>query len=250
MASQQVQEVTQQAVSANDMAAQQAMLAAQMRMGMQQMRAQMLQVASQEPDAIAQQMQQEQAQAQAQQLQTELQPPAAMPGEAPQGGVLPTSPGEAVREVQQADRAQMTAQEQAAQAQQAAQGAEAKMAEVHALDVAAPLIGAAMGAYKPIATAREGEAGLERRRQQVSELEGKGGFANAMNLAKAKAGLAMSEVNVKHPVMSALAGAASGAMAGYGAGQAVQGAMKDYGSLRSAAQEAMQHLAIGKKHGI
>jgi hypothetical protein len=218
MASQQVQQVTQQAVQANDAAAQQAMLAAQMRMGMQQMRAQMLQVASQEPDVIAQQVQQQQAQAQAQQLQTELQPPAVAPEEAAaqQGAAaLPTSPSKAVEEVQQADRAQMNAQEQATQAEQATQGAGAKMASV--MDIAVPVLGAALGAHKPISDARAGEEGIERRRQAIAKLKEKGGFLNAMREARAKAGLGMAEVAVKHPILSSLAGAASGAVAGKGA---------------------------------
>ena len=210
----QVQQSTQQAVQANDMAMQQSQQAAQMRMGMQQMRAQMLQVASQEPDAIASQMQQEQAQAQAQQLSTELQPPAeGQPA-------IPATPQKAEKEAVEAEKAQGQANQQAQQASQAAAGAQEKMGSAAGLmPFAAPALGAAVGAAGPLALASRGEEGLNKQRAGIQDLEGRGGFVNAMRLARAKAGLASSELATKHPVGAALMGAATGAVAGHKMGK-------------------------------
>jgi len=233
MAGQQIQQATQQAVQANDEALRQTQQAANMRMGMQQMRAQMLQVASQEPDAIATQMQQEQAQAQAQQLASELQPPpeAGMEGPPP----VPATPQKAEEEAVQAEKAQQEAQQQAMQAEQAAQGAQMKMGS--AWDYAAPAVGALLGAGGSIQQTMQGEEGLAKRREAIQALEGKGGFANAMRMAKAKAGLAGAEMAVSNPIGSALMGAAGGgaiggAFRGAQMGKKTQSLLKDIANSR------------------
>lgn len=214
-------------LSATDEALRNAQLAAQMRMAYQQLRSQMMDVASQDPAAgLADQLK----------GMTGMQDPMASMGAPPTAGPpspemgpagqapgAPAAPGAAPPEGETgANNANADGKEPLMQSAAPTGKNDIKQAN-------ARLMGAAIGAgIGGLGTAVESQLGTEDLRKRVHTLEGRegGGFVNALNIAQAKARLALSEAAEQHPVSATLAGSLIGAGIGAGAGPAVHSLMK------------------------
>lgn len=214
----------QSQLSATDEAMRSAQLAAQMRMAYQQLRSQMMEVASQDPAAGL-----------ADQLKGMGMPdPAASMGAPPTAG--PPSPemgpaGQAAGAQATPDAAppegETGANNQNASGKPPAIQGAAPAGEKGAKQASANkarLLGAAVGAgLGGLGTALEAKGGTKDLKQNVQRLESQsGGFVHALNVAQAKARLAMSEVAEQHPVPASLAGGLIGASVGAGTGPAVK----------------------------
>jgi len=259
---------------AQDEAARQTQLAANMRMGIQQMRSQMMEIASQDPETMSAQapgalppepmMQeappqegapQEAPPEQAGAPQQEAPPPQQAgapvptvnlggpgPGPAqPQGpaALAPPPqmplPGMGQPPLANATPAGMMGMKQASA--QMAQAYQAMYKGASALPMAlGALVGAGSGAAGSLMAGRH--VGDSRKQLAALQGESKDSFAYAMRLAKAKMQLAAAEQAAEHPVKSALAASAGGALGGAAIGRAagpgLRRVMENIDNLRTA----------------
>lgn len=212
---QMVQSATQNAMSAQDEVLRQQQAAAAMRMAYQQLRGQLLQAATQEPPTTDVLMQQ-------------TAPVGAANAPTPQAGPTAVGPGGEAAPQENAQSGSNQGTEQATQ----------KVSSVLTDRVIPAVAGAGLGAAVEGTLARSDNSKMKDKLQQ---LEAKGGpekgFVHAMNLARAKAMLALSEATHAHPnaatAAGALVGATAGAMAGPDIANHVRSSMGSIQKMRA-----------------
>lgn len=201
---------TQQALQAMDESLKHQQLAAQMRMEFQGMRGKVMDVVSQDPAAGVG------AQLSGAGLDTTPQsigapPPAEGPaGTAPSAGVpadaVPATDGS---QAGAAPTASPTEGEQQPAAVQGIKESAASLRERLPYMLGGGIIGAGLGAGGTALEARRGHDDLRTKVQQLQSSPG--GFGQAIDLAKAKAQLALGEISENHPRAATLAGGLIGA---------------------------------------
>ncbi len=218
-------QATQQALQASDEALKNQQMAAAMRMAFQEMRGNMMDLASQDSAADVG------AQLSGKGLETTpATPPITEQGPAVEAVSPELPPNAAPPDGAQAP----TAPAEAAPQQNMQPAAELKTAGIKE-HITERLPYAAAGALLGGAgTALEAHRGHDNLRDKVQKLEAAkgGGFSQALDLARAKAMLAMGEVTEQHPIAATLAGSLTGAaLVGSGGPSLMEGGKKLFGRM-------------------
>ena len=235
---QMVSSATQESVAAKDEVLHEQQASAAMRMAYQQLRGQLLNVASQEPPST--EMLGEQAAMAGGAAGGAVQDPMAQGGQPPAGAPPEGSPAPGGAPAPAEPAAPAGGQDPTMQkAKPPAEAAAPKTASIlDEVKKRAPyaVAGAALGAGAETAYKHKSSDPLREKVDRLSK-EPEGGFGKAMNLAQAKARLAIADAVDKHPKASLLSGMAlgglEGAIGGPGVGANVQKGMKNLQTLRT-----------------